>query len=175
MKFLPTALPGVVIVEAEPAGDARGWFARHFCPEEFTAAGLGFTPYQISQSFNAATHTLRGLHFQRGEAAEAKLVRCLSGTVFDVAVDIRPDSPTRYAWTGATLSSSNGQALLIPRGFAHGFITLEADTSLLYMTDAPYTPSAEGGLRWDDPRLAIDWPARPAVLSPRDQSFALIA
>jgi len=174
MKFHPQAIPEVTLVAPEPAGDARGWFARLYCPEEFAAAGLDFRPYQISQSYNAARATLRGLHFQHPPDAEAKLVHCLAGAVWDVAVDIRPDSPTRHQWVGLELSAANRHAVLIPKGFAHGFVTLAPDSQLLYITDHPWTRSAEGGLRWDDPALAIHWPVAPEIVSERDRSHPLI-
>ncbi|MBK0398910.1 dTDP-4-dehydrorhamnose 3,5-epimerase [Limibaculum sp. M0105] len=174
MRLIPQAIPDVLLVEGEPAGDARGWFARLWCAETFAAAGVDFRPSQISQSMNAEAGTLRGLHFQHAPHAEAKLVRCLRGRAWDVAVDLREDSPTRHRWVGVELSPGGRRAVLIPRGFAHGFITLEPGTELLYITDHPWTPGAEGGLRWDDPALAIDWPAEPRVLSDRDRGHPLI-
>ncbi|MEM9098849.1 MAG: dTDP-4-dehydrorhamnose 3,5-epimerase family protein [Pseudomonadota bacterium] len=174
MKFSAQFIEGVALIEATPAGDNRGWFARHFCPEEFAAAGVNFAPCQISQSFNAQQGTLRGLHYQIPPHAEAKLVRCLRGAVWDVGVDLRLESPTRHKWFGAELTEENKRAILWPKGIAHGFITLAADTELLYITDYPWTREAEGGVRWDDPALGIEWPLTPSVLSDRDQSHSLI-
>lgn len=174
MKVSPLGIPDVKVIEASPVGDARGWFARLYCPDQFAELGLNFRPCQISVSHNAAAGTLRGLHFQRPPAAEAKLVRCLKGAVWDVAVDIRPDSPTLRQWTSAELTPENGRAILLPKGFAHGFITLMPETELLYMTDHPWTREAEDGMRWNDPSLGINWPLQPEVLSNRDRGFALI-
>jgi dTDP-4-dehydrorhamnose 3,5-epimerase len=174
MRFTRLSLPNVVLVEAEPAGDARGWFARLWCEAEFEAAGIDFRPSQISQSMNAEAGTLRGLHFQHVPHAEAKLVRCLHGRAWDVAVDLREGSPTRHAHVAVELAADTHRAVLIPKGFAHGFLTLEPGTELLYMTDHPWTKGAEGGLRWDDPALAIPWPGAPAVISERDRAHPLI-
>ena len=174
MKFGATALDGVVTIEATPVGDDRGWFARYYCPDEFRSAGIEFTPCQISHSFNSAPATLRGLHYQEPPHAEAKLVRCISGAVWDVGVDLRPESGTCHRWFGLELSRKNGLAVLWPKGFAHGFITLEENSELLYMTDHPWTREAEGGLRWDDPALGIEWPVDPQTLSDRDKDHPLI-
>lgn len=172
MRFRDTALPGPVEVLAEPAEDARGRFLRTWCAEEFVAAGLGFRPHQVSISENRARHTLRGLHWQAAPAAERKLVRCLRGAVFDVAVDLRPDSPTYRRWVGVELRAEAHNALLIPAGFAHGFLTLTEDAWLEYMIDAPYRPEAARGARWDDPAFGIAWPAAPAVISERDATWS---
>ncbi|MEM9043744.1 MAG: dTDP-4-dehydrorhamnose 3,5-epimerase family protein [Pseudomonadota bacterium] len=174
MKFSPTQLDGVVLIEAIPVGDDRGWFSRHYCPVEFETAGIDFTPCQISQSFNAAAATLRGLHYQDPPHSEAKLVRCLRGAVWDVGVDIRPDSPTRHQWLGVELRPEFRLAVLWPKGFAHGFITLEPNSELLYITDYSWTHEAEGGLRWNDPALGISWPLEPDVLSDRDSAHPLL-
>ncbi|MCL5777375.1 dTDP-4-dehydrorhamnose 3,5-epimerase [Limibaculum sp. FT325] len=174
MRVLPQSIPDVAVVETDAAGDARGWFARLWCAETFATAGIDFRPCQISQSMNAEAGTLRGLHFQHPPHAEAKLVRCLRGRVWDVAVDLRAGSPTRLRWVGVELSGENRRAVLIPKGFAHGFLTLEPGSELLYITDHPWTPGAEGGLRWDDPTLGIDWPAEPRILSERDRRHPLI-
>ena len=171
MIFRETSLAGVVEVLAEPAADPRGQFLRTWCAEEFAAAGLYFRPHQVSISENAARHTLRGLHWQAAPAAERKLVRCLRGAVFDVAVDLRPDSPAYCRWVAVELRAAAHNALLIPAGFAHGFLTLTADAWLEYMIDAPYQPGAGRGARWNDPAFGIDWPAAPAVISDRDAQW----
>ncbi|TCZ51088.1 dTDP-4-dehydrorhamnose 3,5-epimerase family protein [Roseicella aquatilis] len=171
MRFRATALPGLVEVLAEPAADARGRFLRTWCAEEFAAAGLGFRPHQVSLSENRARHTLRGLHWQARPAGECKLVRCLRGAVFDVAVDLRPDSPAYRRWVGVELRAEAHNALLIPAGFAHGFLTLTENAWLEYMIDAPYRPEAARGARWNDPAFGIAWPAAPAVISERDATW----
>jgi dTDP-4-dehydrorhamnose 3,5-epimerase len=171
MRFEPTEIPGVVRIEAEPRGDARGAFARLHCPEEFAAAGYPFAPAQTSLSRNPAAGTLRGLHYQPAPHAEVKLVRVTRGRMFDVAVDLRPDSPTHRRWTAAELSADNLAALLIPEGVAHGFLTLEPDTDVLYQISPGYRPGHEAGVRWDDPAFAIAWPARPQVISERDAGY----
>ena len=171
MRFAPTEIAGVVVVELEPAGDARGFFARLHCPEEFAAAGSPFAPVQTSLSRNTAVHTLRGLHYQAAPYGEGKLVRAVRGRIFDVAVDLRPHSPTHRRWTAAELSAENGRALLIPDGVAHGFLTLEPETDVLYQIDRAFTPGHERGVRWNDPAFSIPWPVRPAVISDRDAAY----
>ena len=171
MRFIPTDIPGVVRVEAEPHVDERGSFARLHCPEEFAAAGIAFAPVQTSVSRNLAAGTLRGLHHQPAPHAETKLVRVTRGRAFDVAVDLRPDSPTHRRWTAAELSAENQTALFIPQGVAHGFLTLEPDTDVLYQIAPAYRPGHEAGVRWDDPAFAIAWPAPPQVISPRDAAY----
>ncbi len=171
MRFQATDIAGVVIVEAEPQTDDRGAFARLHCPQEFAAAGIPFEPAQTSLSTNAAVHTLRGLHFQKAPRAETKLVRCVRGRVFDVAVDLRPGSPTHGRWTATELTSDNLRALFIPEGVAHGFLTLEPGTHVLYQIAPAYTPGHAAGVRWDDPAFGIAWPAAPALMSPADARY----
>ena len=171
MRFQATDIAGVVIVEAEPHTDDRGGFARLHCPLDFAAAGVPFQPAQTSLSTNPAAHTLRGLHFQKAPRAETKLVRCVRGRVFDVAVDLRPDSPTHRRWVAAELTAENLRALLIPEGVAHGFLTLEPDTDVLYQIAPTYTPGHAAGVRWDDPAFAIAWPAAPKLMSPADAAY----
>jgi len=172
MRFSATDIEGVVVVDISPAQDDRGFFARLHCPDEFAAAGHPFTPAQTSLSHNAQAATLRGLHYQAPPHAEAKLVRVTRGRIFDVALDLRPDSPTRLRWTAAELSAENGRALLIPKGVAHGFITLEPATDVLYQIDQMHTPGHGRGVRWNDPAFAIAWPVAPAVISAQDASYA---
>lgn len=171
MRFAPTEIAGVVRVEAEPHRDDRGLFARLHCPEEFAAAGIPFEPAQTSVSRNPRRHTLRGMHFQPEPYAETKLVRVTRGRVFDVAVDLRPESPTYRRWTAAELSAENLAALFIPEGVAHGFLTLEPDTDVVYQISPAFQPGREAGVRWDDPAFAIRWPARPELISPRDATY----
>jgi dTDP-4-dehydrorhamnose 3,5-epimerase len=171
MILRPTGIAGVVEVLGEPITDARGRFVRSWCAEEFGAAGLEFRPHQVSISENRARHTLRGLHFQMAPAEERKLIRCLRGAVFDVAVDLRPESPTYRAWVGVELTAEKHNALFIPHGCAHGFLSLTEDAWLEYMIDAPYVPGTARGVRWNDPAFNIAWPAAPAVISERDRDW----
>jgi dTDP-4-dehydrorhamnose 3,5-epimerase len=171
MRFTATPIAGVVVVDIEPRTDERGAFARLHCPEDFAAAGHPFVPVQTSLSRNPHLHTLRGLHYQPAPYAEVKLVRCVRGRIFDVAADLRPDSPTHRQWSAAELSADNGRALLIPQGVAHGFLTLEPDTDVIYQIAPAYQPGHEAGVRWDDPAFGIDWPAPPQTLSPRDAGY----
>ncbi len=171
MKFTPTALAGVLRIDLEPRADERGMFARLHCPEEFAAAGIAFTPLQMNLSRNIAKHTLRGMHFQEAPYAEAKVVRVVSGSAYDVAIDLRSDSPTFGRWTAATLTAAGGEALYIPEGCAHGFLTLEAGTDVLYQMGKMYVPGQARGVRWDDPAFGVQWPAVPAVMDARDRRW----
>ncbi|HEX4709758.1 dTDP-4-dehydrorhamnose 3,5-epimerase family protein [Phenylobacterium sp.] len=171
MRFSETAIAGVMVVDIEPRQDARGAFARLHCPDEFAAAGHPFVPVQTSLSRNPHPGTLRGMHYQPGPHAETKLVRAVRGRMFDVALDLRAASPTYRQWTSAELSAENGRALLIPQGVAHGFLTLEADTDVLYQISPAFQPGHEAGVRWDDPAFAITWPTAPALISPRDATY----
>jgi len=167
--FEPLSLQGAYLLRMEPAMDDRGFFARVFCTEEFKQHGLQHEFPQHSVSHNIRRGTLRGLHYLSGEHAETKLVRCVRGSVFDVIVDIRPASATRGLWLGVELSAENGHALYIPAGFAHGFITLEDNSDLLYQITPAHRPGQSGILRWDDPELAIAWPLHPVILSVSDK------
>ena len=171
MKFARTKLSGVFRVSAEPHRDERGAFARLHCPDEFAAAGIAFSPVQTSVSCNPHMDTLRGMHHQPAPHAETKLVRVTRGRVFDVAVDLRPSSPTHRQWIAEELSADNLVALYIPEGVAHGFLTLEANTDVLYQIAPGYTPGHEAGVRWNDPAFAIDWPRIPQLISPRDAQY----
>jgi dTDP-4-dehydrorhamnose 3,5-epimerase len=171
MRFSPTAIAGVVVVDIDPSTDDRGSFARLHCPEEFAAAGYPFVPAQTSLSRNTAAFTLRGLHYEAASHEEVKLVRATRGRIFDVAVDLRPGSPTYLNWTGTELSAQSGRALLIGQGLAHGFITLEDDTDVLYQIDRIFEPGHGQGVRWNDPTFAIAWPAQPQVISERDATY----
>lgn len=166
-----TLLAGLMLVRATPAGDARGDFARLWCGQEFRAAGLDFAPTQMSLSRNPARHTLRGMHWQAAPYGETKLVRAQRGTVFDVAVDLRSESKTYRGWFGIELDAAGLLAVLIPAGFAHGFLTLSDDAELLYLIDTPYMAEAARGCRHDDPAIGITWPAAPALIGERDQRW----
>ena len=171
MRFTATEIDGVVIVDLDVIADERGSFSRLYCPDEFTAVGHPFVPIQTSLSRNTKARTLRGMHYEVAPHAEAKLVRATRGAIFDVAIDLRTDSPTYLRWTGAELSAQNGRALLIGKGMAHGFITLEEDTDVLYQIDRMFEPGHGRGVRWNDPRFGIEWPATPLVISERDAAY----
>ncbi len=171
MKVIEAGLSGAYLVEGERIDDERGHFMRTFDAVEFETAGMATSFAQSSLSFNRTVATLRGLHFQQAPYGEAKLVRCGRGAVWDVAVDLRPDSIDFGRWVGHELSESNGRAVYLPDGVAHGFITLEPDTELRYDITASYRPEAARGVRWDDPDLAIDWPLEPSIISERDASL----
>lgn len=174
MIFTETPLKGAFLVELERRGDDRGFFARAFCAEEFAAHGIAMDIRQANMSLSRDKGTLRGLHFQRSPAEEAKFVRAVAGSLFDVIVDNRPDSPTYLQSYGAELSEENGRALFVPKGFAHGFLTLRPDTMAHYLVDEFYTPGVEGGYRYDDPALGIEWPGEVTVISDKDTSWPLI-
>jgi dTDP-4-dehydrorhamnose 3,5-epimerase len=171
MRFAETRIPGVVLVETEARIDPRGGFARLHCPEEFAAAGHPFAPAQTSMSYNPAAGTLRGMHYQLAPHAETKLVRVVRGAAYDVAIDLRPDSPTYMDWTATELTATNAAAVLIPEGVAHGFVTLVDDTDVLYQISPAYRPGHETGVRWDDPAFGVEWPLRPKVISERDAGY----
>jgi dTDP-4-dehydrorhamnose 3,5-epimerase len=169
-----TTVPGVHVVETEPVEDERGFFARVFAAADFEERGLVAAVAECSISFNRARLTLRGLHYQHAPHEEAKLVRCTRGAVYDVALDLRRDSPTYLRWEAVELSSENRLALYVPPGCAHGFLTLEDGCELLYQISQRYEPASAAGVRWDDPSVGIEWPASPAVISERDASFPLL-
>jgi dTDP-4-dehydrorhamnose 3,5-epimerase len=171
MIFTELALKGVYLIEPDRREDERGFFARTFCVEEFSARGLDPAIAQCNVSYNRRRGTLRGLHYQTPPYAEAKLVRCTAGAVFDVVVDIRPSSPTFKWWLGVELSAENRKMLYIPEGFAHGFQTLEDHTQLFYQISKVYVPEAARGIKWDDPTIGIAWPMTPLVVSARDQGY----
>lgn len=171
MKFIATELDGATLVEMEPHRDERGYFARTMCVEEFGQAGLVTGFPQASQSHNLLAGTIRGMHFQRPPHAEAKLVRCVRGAVWDVIIDLRPGSPSYRRWQGFELSAANGRALYIPEGFAHGFQTLMDETDVLYLISAPFVPGVGRGVRPDDPAFAIPWPLPVSVINDKDRSW----
>lgn len=173
MQFDHTPLPGVWVVELDLLGDERGWFARTFDTEEFRARGMNPDVAQCNASFNATRDTIRGMHFQADPHGESKLVRCVRGAIFDVAVDLRADSATHRAWHGVELTAENRRALYIPAGLAHGFQTLADECEVLYQMGSPYMPDAARGVRYDDPAFAIEWPTPHGELtiSDRDRSY----
>ena len=171
MKVTPLPLAGAMRVDLEPLGDDRGFFARMFCVEEFAAHDLETGWVQVNTSYTASAGTVRGMHFQRPPMAEAKLVRCLRGAIWDVIVDLRLGSPTYGRWHGERLDDHNRSMLYVPRGFAHGFQTLTDDVEMLYFHSASYSKAHEGGLRWDDPAVSIEWPLEMTSQSARDAAF----
>lgn len=171
MIFNPAPLQGAYTIELEKRGDARGFFARLFCEKEFGNAGLETRFVQINNSSSAKRGTLRGMHYQLPDAAEVKVVRCIKGALYDVIVDLRPDSPTFKQWFGAELSAENRRMMYVPRGFAHGFITLEDDTEAFYLVSAYYAPENERGLRYNDPAIGIEWPIAPTEISEKDAKW----
>jgi dTDP-4-dehydrorhamnose 3,5-epimerase len=172
MRFTETALPGVLVIELDAQDDERGFFARTFCEEEFARAGLNLRPRQISLSHNALAHTLRGMHHQAAPHEESKVVQCVRGRIFDVALDLRPATPSHRRWFGIELAPELRRMLLIPEGYAHGFLTLQDDSDVLYLMGEPFVPEAQRGVRFDDPAFNIRWPAAPRVISARDRAFA---
>ena len=158
-------------IELQPQADERGSFARTYCEATFRAHGLEPVGIQCNISVNAKRGALRGLHYQAAPAEEAKLVRCLRGRLFDVAVDLRPESPTFRQWLGVELEAAAGEALYIPRGCAHGFLTLADDTAVYYQMGTEYAPALARGVRWNDPAFGISWPFAPLHLSERDAAF----
>jgi len=173
MRFEAATLPGAWIIELDRFEDERGWFARSFDEQEFRERGLNATTLQCSISHNARRGTLRGMHYQAEPHGESKLVRCVRGAIFDVAVDLRPDSATHRRWHGVELGADNGRAFYIPAGLAHGFQTLADDTEVIYQMGNPYVPDSARGVRWDDPAFAIAWPSAPAgrILSEKDRAY----
>jgi len=169
--FTPLALPGAMIVDLERFDDARGFFARTWCEREFRDAGLNPRLVQASISHNHRRGTLRGMHFQIAPDEEDKLVRCIQGAVWDVIIDLRADSPTYLQHRGIELNAVRGRALYVPKGFAHGFQSLIDDSQVFYQMSQAYAPESGRGIRWNDPRFAIDWPERPPILNPRDAAY----
>ena len=175
MKVIETALPGVVIIEPQVFGDARGWFMESWSKKKMEDAGITVDFVQDNHSFSAQKGTLRGLHYQLNPMAQAKLLRASHGAIFDVAVDIRRGSPTYAQWVGVELSAENYRQLFIPRGFAHGFITLTDNVEVQYKADNLYAPDCDGNIRWDDPAIGVAWPLTPTVLSEKDANAPLLA
>ncbi|MGH2454202.1 MAG: dTDP-4-dehydrorhamnose 3,5-epimerase [bacterium] len=171
MIFTETALRGAAIVEPEPLGDERGFFARTWSQAQFEGRGLNARVVECSISFSRRRGTLRGLHYQAEPFAETKLVRCTMGAVYDVIVDLRRESPTFARWVGVELSAENRRLLYVPEGFAHGFLTLTDDCEVCYQISQHHVPEAARGVRWDDPAFGIVWPSAPTLISERDRRF----
>ncbi len=171
MIFQETKLSGVFEIELEPKADDRGFFARSWCRNEFEAKGLNASLLQCSISFNTLSGTLRGMHYQVAPYQETKLIRCTSGSLYDVVLDLRPDSPTYREWIGFYLTASNRRMVYVPKGCAHGFLTLEDGTEILYQISEVYNAASARGVRWDDPAFGISWPRTVEVISERDRTY----
>jgi dTDP-4-dehydrorhamnose 3,5-epimerase len=174
LRFTETRVAGSWVIEPEPRSDERGFFARLWCEDEARERGLEPRMRQINGSYNIKRGTLRGLHLQHAPHAEAKVVRCTRGSVFDVVADLRPDSPTYLKWFGVELTPDNRLALYVPPGCAHGYQTLADDTEVFYQVSVPYAPGAEGGARYDDAMLGIEWPLEVTSISGKDLAWPLI-
>jgi dTDP-4-dehydrorhamnose 3,5-epimerase len=174
MLFNETSLPDAFVVDLEPHRDERGYLARAYCADEFAAHGLPATFVQANLSYNEHAGTVRGLHYQLPPATETKLVRCVRGALYDVIVDLRPQSPTYLQWLGVELTEANGRAVVVPDLFAHGFQALEPHTVAYYQASRFYTPDAERGLRPDDPAIGIDWPLAIGPVSDKDSAWPLV-
>lgn len=170
MKITETKLDGVVIIEPDVFGDNRGFFMESWNKKKMEEAGLYYDFVQDNHSKSTVKGTLRGIHFQKGDKAQAKLVRCVKGAVLDVAVDLRKNSPTFKQWVGVELSEENKKQLLIPRGFGHGFVTLTDDVEFLYKADNYYAPEADAGIRWNDPDIGVEWGVENPILSEKDKN-----
>jgi dTDP-4-dehydrorhamnose 3,5-epimerase len=171
VRFSEVGLPGAYQVEIEGHEDERGFFARTFCEVEFAAHGLATRYPQCNLSYNRKAGTLRGMHYQAAPHREAKLVRCVSGAIYDVIVDLRAESLTRLRWVGVELDAQARTALYVPEGFAHGFLTLQKDSEVFYQMGAVHVPEAARGFRWDDPAFGIEWPFPPRTISERDRTY----
>jgi dTDP-4-dehydrorhamnose 3,5-epimerase len=171
MKLHPLSIPGAYLIDPEPRSDDRGSFARAWCKEEFRAAGIVTDFVQANIARTARKGTIRGLHYQVGNDSEAKLVHCTRGAIFDVLVDVRPDSPAFGQWLGVELSSRSPAALYLPEGCAHGYQSLEGESAIFYLVTAPYAPHSERGLRYDDPALRVEWPLPASLVSNKDLSW----
>lgn len=173
--FVRTPIAGLMLVQRQRLEDSRGFFSRFYCAEEFKALGVDQPIAQINHTLTRSKGAVRGMHFQSSPHTESKVVNCLHGEVFDVAVDLRKNSPTFLQWHGAVLSAENQRSLLIPKGFAHGFQALTDDCELIYLHTAEYQPAAEGAVHANDPRLAIAWPLDITEMSDRDRAHPLLA
>lgn len=171
MKITKTEIEGVDLIDIEKHEDDRGFFARTFCTEELSQTGHEFEINQANLSFNNKAGTLRGMHYQRAPVGDPKIVRCISGRIFDVVIDLREGSPTYCNWTSAELSAQNRKSFIVPKGCAHGFLTLEPDSEVLYLMGAPFVPDLAAGVRWNDPAFSIKWPSRPTIINDRDATY----
>lgn len=171
MRFTPTEIKDAYVIDIEQRADERGFFARTWCQNEFAQHGLVATIAQANMSYNHRRGTLRGMHFQRAPHAEVKIIRCTRGAIYDVIIDLRPESPTYRRWIGVELSARNYRMLYVPEGFGHGFQTLEDETEVAYNVSQFYTPGAEGGVRYNDPAFGITWPLPVSVISEKDAAW----
>jgi len=171
MRFITTSLVGAYLIEPELISDERGFFARTFCRDEFARKGINPNLVQCNVSYNKVRGTLRGMHYQREPHAEAKLVRCTHGAIYDVIVDLRHDSKLFTHWFGVELTAENRKALYVPEGFAHGFLTLRDNTEVLYQMSEFFYEECSDGVRWNDPAFAINWPGKITVISHRDAHY----
>ena len=174
MNIIKTKLNDVLILEPKIFGDERGWFMESWTDRTLKDAGIDISFVQDNHSFSAVKGTLRGLHYQLNPMCQAKLIRCTRGELWDVAVDIRKGSPQYGQWIGVYLSAENKRQVLVPRGFAHGFITLTDDVEVQYKADNYYAPECDGNIRWNDPDIGIEWPIEPVILSPKDAAAPLL-
>lgn len=174
MHFIDVEVVGAKVIDPSPHGDERGRFMRAWCTREFVENGLNFLPIQANMGFSVREGTVRGMHFQQAAAPEAKLVRCTRGAMFDVVLDLRPDSPTFRKWYGVELTPENGRMLFVPELCAHGYQTLTEHTEMHYMTSAFYAPTAASGVRFDDPAFHIEWPMAATVISDQDRNWPLV-
>lgn len=172
MIFRKTKIRGVIVIDLEKLEDERGFFARTFCQREFLARGLNPRVVQCNTSFNKHKGTLRGLHFQAAPYQEAKLVRCIQGAIYDVVVDLRPDSPSYKMYDSFELTAENRTMLYVPEGVAHGFQTLRPDSEVFYQMSESYVQQAARGVRWDDPAFGISWPPGERMINERDRNYA---
>lgn len=175
MTITPTNVKDVYVLEPKVFGDNRGWFMESWSQKVMEDAGLHYNFVQDNQSFSSTKGTLRGIHYQRGEFSQAKLVRCIRGAVLDVAVDFRKGSPTYKKWVAVELSAENKKQLLIPRGFGHAFLTLTDDVEFAYKTDNYYAPQADAGIRWNDPEIGVEWSISSPILSEKDSKSPFFA
>jgi dTDP-4-dehydrorhamnose 3,5-epimerase len=171
MKFQRTRIDGAWLLDLERRGDERGFFARTYCAEEFAAHGMQTAFPQMNTNFSALRGTLRGLHYQKGADAEAKLVRCIAGRAFEMVLDLRPQSPTYKQWQSFTLDPVERRLLYLPPGCAHGFLALEDNTEITYLVSRPYAPGTEGGVRFDDPAFGFEWPMPITTVSDKDRAW----
>lgn len=171
MKFKKTTIDGLNIIDLNKIEDERGFFARAFCKDEFDNNNLDSNVLQANISFNKEAGTMRGMHYQKSPYQESKYIRCISGSIYDVAIDLRKDSPTYGQHFGIKLTARNRTALFIPKDFAHGFVTLEDNTEVMYLVSQIYVPGAEQGIRWDDPRFDVEWPIVPKIVSEKDSQW----
>ena len=173
MEFKETILKGSFVVDLSKLEDERGFFARAFCNEEFKNENLVSEIVQANISFNKLKGTLRGMHYQKTPYQETKFIRCIKGSIFDIIIDLRKESPTYKKHFGIELTAENRSALFVPKDFAHGFITLEDNTEVIYMVSQSYVPDAEEGIRWDDSQFNLNWPIKPTNISPKDAHWSV--